>query len=326
MRAQPDTQTPVKPDSAVSDTRLGLETIELLRKGINPAGAQTNSLTPEQLLVAPEPLNATSVIEPPENKDRDESTLRDLRRQQWRSENWLVEGMRRSELAENEADLAEDNLRSQNGSASPAEDTSARARVESGSSNEWLALAVETQRETESEARGDDVSAPDQVVGSNPLGDFMAGWLSGDSRVMLASTTEGSPGTSRSPATRAADDRRFDELSLAHIREPESRIKGALPATEVMGGGSGLNPFLAFTDAEVGSDPRAMQAALDLPAPDAPIQDRAFQLSTIIPTEATPAPGNPTIAPAERLDEKPSEPWRPPPRDDEKYFPRLKRF
>ena len=151
--AQPTAPAPAPvaaPDATVSDTRLGLENLQLLQKGISPGG-QGAALTPEQLISTPEILTVDPTPEVPE-ADSDESTLRELRRRQWSQENWLVDGMRRSELAADEADLAEDNLAAQSGGARSAEDTSARARVEAGTSNEWLALAVETQRETESGA------------------------------------------------------------------------------------------------------------------------------------------------------------------------------
>ncbi len=319
--------TPAPPsatDPHVSATIEGLENIKLLEKGIS-AGGTADSLSNANLLSG---ASLDQKMEAPlaqPTSSRDESALRELQREQWARENWLVEGLRREALAGDEAALTADTLLQ--------DPESAADESVGGSSAYWLAVAVNTQEETQrfsSEASAAEAHGVEAEQGissaANPLGDFMAEWLSDSSQALLAAN--GDSGSSRGEASS------FGQLATDSVRSTggdgfRANFE-ALAGTFRTGSGSATtseNPFLAAIDQDLASVrlPRDNQPAFDPIgpfSPDAGVVPPLAQSAGDLTSPTVLPPATPAATPAVES----TEPYRPPAKEDEKYFPRLKRF
>ncbi len=332
-----DEPSPTPPPSGneqnVTSTVKGLETLRLMEKGLvagdadrdlSAAGLLSNASLDQQVAV-PLPLPVDGSAE-----DTDEAELRELRRRQWAAENWLVDGMRRSEVAGDEAALTAETF----GAAGENEQT-ADGEPEAVSSQHWLALAIQSQAETQAATEQADAPAEPRSVEAgattpaNPLGDFMADWLTADSKRLLdvdprpvasgagADHRAGLPGRAEPPAGSQSGNWL---ASLTSSGAPTRRGAAADGATD--------NPFLAGLESLMpAAAPADPGGRFSLPLPTTGAREPSVFQPILPEAGAGSRPAPATLQPpADRASEKVSEPWQPPATDSEKYFPRLKRF
>ncbi len=329
---------PAKKDN-VTATVQGLENLRLMEKGIVTDQSASDLSTSRLLNNASldQKAAAAEAILPivPQNGSEDAAqTLEELRREQWEKDNWLVDGMRRSELAADEAALAEEIMGTEVDATEP--DSSL---PDSGSAEHWLALAVDMQSKDDSNRRDNAaVNEPSggkqSVVRENPLGDFMAGWLSSDSRRLMADEASAQAANAEKTllaqlGAKAADRAVVEADGLAAFL---SANPGAhRTSTRRVGDPrETANPFLAdWQDFSLGGtgggerEPAFTVPGLNDPGP--------ASANTLQPMATEIQLGNQPPAatlsnPADSEEKKPASAWQPPARDDEKYFPRLNRF
>lgn len=296
-------------DQHVEATIEGLENIKLLEKGIT-AGDTAEGRSGSALLsgASLEQKSSPPLVAP--SAPRDEVALQELQREQWARENWLVEGLRREALAGDEAALTADALLDD--PAAPTDDSAG------GTSAYWLALAANPPADTDrsaADARDGDSAADASASGANPLGEFMADWLSDRSRSLF--TTVESSGANQGGS--------WGQLTTRGAAETEATGGGGFTAGRAGGTATTENPFLVALDDDL--------ASVRLPAHDQPTFDSTGQMSPlsspiypIAPVQQAAPAVLPAATPAETPHRESAEPYRPPAKEDEKYFPRLKRF
>lgn len=274
-----------------------IENIQLLQQGLGSgADASLNgSLDIPPPTVETESVSAVAVISASAGAPSSEKQAEEA----WRRENWLLAGMQ---------DI--DQLRDSDGEDETDSDGDLPPRT--GSSEHWLLLADEAAQAQPSKENADekiDLEAfPDQVV--NPLEGFMADWLDPE----LTSSVSRETGTDHGEALAAMQ---ISDTSLGALpsTQPMAREIFGLPSdVSARRGPARSNPYAdgLLDVSESAANPGFEPGAVDRSNP------------TLMP--AAPPPGStPITAPAEV--EKPRrEPWRPPEKDDEKYFRRLNRF
>ena len=165
----------------------------------------------------------------------------------------------------------------------------------------------ETQKTGDREPKG-----TDSLSTANPLNDFMSDWLSPDELARLDisdSSTVGAPGGSLIPVTMQLNLGEADRL----LRSTES-LSNAVSVPETRG----PNPYLDLNDrsepfgplSDILAPPESKARSVPAIARPSPIQSRMGA-----------GPAN-NAASSEEVKEL----WKPPVKEDEKYFRRLNRF
>ena len=283
----------------LDSTREALQTLELMERGLTPAG---NDVDLDFDLNNPE-LPQSSDAGPQTATSGSDSESRKLQREQWERENWLVAAMYKQS---DETESAKRDESPDSGTFQP-------------NTNQWLVTALAAQETAEANAaaeQADDIGEVDpanQVA--NPFAPFLESWMKTDDLALLRDFGAMEPAQNESLSTEVLGDRHALELT-SRDSFGDTSAAAATPDT---------NPYLATFDVELDDTP-ALGPALQLPQ----VRTRAPTVN-LAPTGvlfgSTPAnvPSAP-ITPPEENAERDSRGWKPPEQTDKKYFPRLNRF
>lgn len=288
-------------------TRSGLLELDLMQRGLSVHDRAPDSAVSGAIATI-ESSNDISPLLPP-TEDRKESRDQLERRREWAKQNWLIDGMRKA--GQSPAESAREMETS-------AAEERARPLLEGRSvgseSDQWLSEAIDAQSSSDAHRAPIDesklsASVPaDDVV--NPLEGFMAQWMTPGDLKLLRPTAEGA-----NPGKRSVD-------KLAVSIGPKN-------ATEAPPAGAAFNGFtLTNRTGDAGTNPflPAVDISSFTPIESAPSRAPA-RATNVLQTSQSDRPA-PVYQPTEptATEKKTGEPWRPPARDDEKYFPRMKRF
>lgn len=324
-----------KAPSLDEQTREGLQNLQLLQRGLveGDTGA-----TGKMSGVAPSPtLDHSSDGGLPQPVISEEARqTRENARREWAERNWLIDGMRKAGRPATGGSPPEtagpDPLFAVDQRAADSPEARAGAALQPGGADYWLALAVRAQEQIEHDAAAGEgpPNSPFETdraggaasPGPNPLAAFMSKWT--------RANAEGAADLTRPDATRApmAGPSTLNDStqSLLFGLEPGAGTT-MRPAGMDPSRGQTTNPFLAAAPARDDRNPSAapgdwpVESAVGWSAP--PVVDRRPNSASAAPAAPLPstATANESSAPTQA-----AEAWRPPVRDDEKYFPRLKRF
>ena len=295
-----------KVDQAVDATRTGLQDLDLMTKGLSRTQAAEGKID----LNLSEGLKTDVDARPAVNAPLDDqaATLRE-RKKAWEARNWLLAGMR-----EQSDEIQDgDRLNPSDGTASLAD---GRGFATSNTDTEfWLEAAFNSdQKGTDSDREPRKIEAQQRLDARvvNPLEGFMADWMAPEELDRLKE----SAGLQTGRVT-------FDPIALEGTQpagNAADRVRTSASAYDVIKAPA-QNPYLDGWGRE---SPTANAPGLITdsiaPLPRSPSE----RVPAVGPNSAMPPPVNsgassPT-APGV------NEAWKPPPRTDEKYFPRLKRF
>ncbi|WP_221028752.1 hypothetical protein [Actomonas aquatica] len=330
----------------VTATAQGLENLELLQKGIVRDGG-AGDLSPSSLLSGSSLDQKTaraSLPLAPTTGTTDETTRLELQRQQWARENWLIDGMRQTTRSADEGTLLGEALGLRHGQAADTTATAgapgtSTATTDAGSTDYWLAIAVEAQtgssasgqNESDDEAdASEDRISPDDA--ENPLGDFLADWLTADSQRLIDSRDQISLNAENAAPTSGSRSAVLDFGTETLSRDELGGFfagRNRAPATgQDRGGAAVANPFLAAMDADAAflGAGGPFTGFAPAPAPAATDGTRTLQPLPLPGTTGVPGAATTNGTPDSTVVPPAKEPWVPPAREDEKYFPRLKRF
>jgi hypothetical protein len=219
---------------------------------------------------------------------------------EWRAQNWLVHGV--NSLREGDDETDEERAEAEWGADDP----------EQGSVDFWLELAMGEQKDEDSdnpETSSDRLKAADKLSTVNPLDGFMAQWLSADELARLNIAHDQTPGDSLKSMGSDLAPGRIDRLL------PRS---DSLSQTVDIPEGKGPNPYL---DLNRDVSPVGGLSGILAPPVTTTRNDNAVSRSLPNTVRSVPVPAGTSAAA-----QKNNEPWRPPVKDDEKYFRRLNRF
>ena len=291
-------------ESSVQSTRTSLKDLELLEKGLTPAtgGEAGNGLDLSTGIQSRTDL--PSLPARPSSRSED---IQIKRKQEWAAQNWLLAGMQSNAITANREGKSDSN---------PGARTSAAADLANsaeGNGDYWLAMALSEQERLDAQEQPDE-SRDDlraiESMNANPLAEFMQDWVQPEDLELINElsnlSADGQRGEFEIGTLPSSVGRGREEVSNSRFREFENGIKTTNPFLEGWGDGSAVsNPVSAASRGELG---------------------QKIELRTTNSTVTT-RPVPPTSVHSERETPKPvKEAWRPPPRTDEKYFPRLKRF
>lgn len=282
--------------SELERTLSGIEKIELMKRGLDtdaslqPGGTQdfvpTVSREAETLPSAP-------LMTDPDRESADVDV--------WKSENWLIDGIR--SLDKDGSDKDEE-----------SKSNSLENEPSEGSAKYWLQLAMkQSEREAEAEEsiQKSKMKSEDQLAATNPLNDFMSDWLS-DEELMRLDISRPATETDRlspndvtwNPAFNTADS--VNSAQLRDVRPKPSAISAdsvsVNPYLQTMGGST--DPAGNILGGLTGQAGALRSAPVSVPTSS----------QTIRPIS------NSATAPETK------QPWKPPAKEDEKYFRRLNRF
>lgn len=242
-------------------------------------------------------------------------SLREAERKQWEADNWLLVGIQNlSQKPTGSTSAATSG--SDSGSSSELE-SSRRSAANVG---QWLATAVEAaENDAKSNANSSEMKPPNVAIQAqvvNPLEPFMQDWVQPEDLELL---TELSSGGTGSASLQSFEISPVDAPTMS-VRTPFERTPG-FPAGQIDGASATVNPFLAgWGDggSSTGAPDLSFGRNVALPA-EGRVSDQAQGLAPA----SMPTPIDQNV---ESAGPKQKENWQPPPRADEKYFPRLKRF
>ncbi|GAB5560090.1 MAG: hypothetical protein SynsKO_17370 [Synoicihabitans sp.] len=289
--------------SELERTLGGVADIELMKQGLTtddtlqPGGSKDFIPT----VTTEEPLSVSGLLPDNGNPERPRED------EKWAAENWLLSGMRNLERGEE--------LNGEQALDSAADSLAPKSRTDL-----WLEVAmneVADQEDTDAaQSREDEADRIDDPLRTtNPLDQFMAGWLSPDSSQAGLSATFGdsaglpSTGQTFDPApAQGASVASLQELlvpqsanSSASIKEDENRTARTNPYADMLS---------AWT----------LETQNNSAAPVGLMGD--FGGAAVLPAPQETFRPPPEIS----AEDKPSTRWVPPERNEEKYFPRLNRF
>lgn len=292
-----------KVDQSVADTRKSLQNIDLMSKGISRSEGAKEKLSID-LSAGLQP--SESVSRPvPSGWGSEELNSRSQRKKAWAAKNWLLAGVQ-----EQSAEAT--------GNDGPDEEAFSDKQIGRGGAESdtdhafWLEAALAAQEPVESADRRDDSGRDKSIANGeivNPLEGFFADWLAPSELERLAQAGGG-------PAS-----------------QPPAGQFGATISTPSLGSGSRLRPAVDGNATEIVAEnpylqgwdrSEANQLGLNTGPKPAEATD-SFERFRVEPVNRGSLPvGN--SSPAEVTLPQSKEAWKPPPRTDEKYFPRLKRF
>lgn len=282
--------------SELERTLSGIEKIELMKRGLNtdaslqPGGTQDFVPTVSQ---EAETLPGSPLMSDPDR----ESAVVDV----WKSENWLIDGMR--SLDKDGSDKDEE-LESGAFKNEPSE----------GSAEYWLQLAMkqsELEAEAEESIQKSKMKSEDQLVATNPLNDFMSDWLSDEEllRLDIARPSTEPDGLSANDVTWNPAFITPDSVNTAQLRDVRPN------PSAISADSAAMNPYLRPI---VGSADPSVNFLGGLTGESR--ASRNDRISGPTSSQATRPIGNSATAPEAK------QPWKPPAKEDEKYFRRLNRF
>lgn len=281
--------------SELERTLSGIEKIELMKRGLSadkslqPGG--TKDFVPT-VSAESEALPGTSTLPA---TDRDAAAEK-----AWKSENWLIEGMQSLEK-----DGSDDESESQ---SNPLTN-----EPNEGSAEFWLQLAMkQSEREADAEESKQQSKAesPDNLAVTNPLNDFMTDWLSDAELTRLdivkpASESVLSSGdVTWNPAISNTGSGNTVRLEDRFSKSLEVSAETSLP-----------NPYLDGAQGAPMSTLGGMTASTGV-FREGPRPSAAVIAPRVVPAPASSSGSAPTA----------KQPWKPPAKEDEKYFRRLNRF
>ena len=283
--------------SELERTLSGIERIELMKRGLDT----DESLQPGGTQGFVPTVSGEAQVLPGKMIDLGSDEATDSEKTaEWRAQNWLIHGvnsLREGDDATNE-ELAETEL----GATDP----------EQGSVDFWLELAMGEQEDEDSDDPGDSsdpLETVDKLSTVNPLEGFMTNWLSAEELARL----------------NIADDPMLgDSLDNIGSDIAVGRVDRLLPSSDSLSQAvdipdvQGPNPYLSLN--------REVSSAAGLSgilAPPETTTRNDTDISRSLPNSARSAPvptgNNPAV-------QEINEPWKPPVKEDEKYFRRLNRF
>lgn len=282
--------------SELERTLSGIERIELMKRGLEsdeslqPGGTQgfVPTVSGEAQTLPGKLIDLRS----DEATDAEKTT-------EWKAQNWLVHGV--NSLRDGDDMASEELEAAELGENNP----------EQGSADFWLELAMGEQKDEDSEDPGDSsdrLMSTDTLSTRNPLDGFMTKWLSADELARLDIAPDPMPGDALNTLGSELTVGRIDRL----LPRPDS-LSQSVDIPEV----KGPNPYLEL-NRDVSSG--GVSGILSPPA-TATRNDNAMSRS--LPGSARSGPVPAGNNPAAR---KNNEPWKPPVKEDEKYFRRLNRF
>lgn len=303
--------TPAVTVEATRETSQALKDLELLKRGLAPEGQRNGQGARNVIGTAPD---VSTVAAPPvavTPREREAELSRDQRRQAWAQRNWLVEGVRQAGRPVGQTTVGTTGATS--AALDPGSDNEA-----GGTGENWLLAAVDAQSETMTPRGAETALAPETASksddallasGANPLAEFMRDWIRPEDQALLGTLGgEGALDAGFSGSVGPADGPR--RQTAARLEDVRGGVAAIAP---------GSNPYLRGTD----------ELARDLAAWRAPGGGAGTAAAVVRPPPAPlpTSPGAPSaVAPSAEQTRGDREPWKPPVREDEKYFPRLKRF
>ena len=288
--AQENAEQPTELERTLS----GIEKIELMKRGLNtdaslqPGGTQdfVPTVSGEAETLPRSPLMT--------DPDR-ESDAVDL----WKSENWLIDGMR--SLDQDGSDKDEELKRGAIGNE-PSE----------GSAKYWLQLAMkQSEREAEESNQKSKIQSKDKLAATNPLNDFMSDWLSDEElmRLDIARPATEPNRLSAADVTWAPAFITADSVNPTQLRDIHTK------PSSISADSTSMNPYLQPV---VGSADSMGNLLGGLTGESR--ASRNNQITVPTSSQATRPIRSSATAPAAK------QPWKPPAKEDEKYFRRLNRF
>lgn len=271
-----------------------LEKIDLLKRGLapeesNPLGASVQFTTP----TLEDDTVTSSIISSVEPLSSDAQ-----REKVWRQENWLLAGMQESHQQDPAGASAQDDE---------------ELKPKAGSADHWLLLAAEATGENDRIENADSAMITEKLAGQvvNPLEGFMTGWLDAS---LAATEFTGDAEAVGLAALQNLADRDFGTESI-----DLSTLSGISSVGVDLGrplGGDRTNPYTEGLGDLPGLTGLTVEG-LEI----APSNGRAGAIGDVAPSGAAPPPIDPNTS------VKPTrEPWRPPEKDEDKYFRRLNQF
>jgi len=302
---------------AVEETRKALGTLQAENAGFevgNGEGFNAGSLSGIRLQSSKE----SSADRLPTNSGRpqsSEATLRDMQDKAWKERNWLIEGMRAAEQERGTDGRDAVNL----------EDNADRLVVSAADQADyWLQasmdqLAQEEQLNAAQSKLTDEQASPDAVNPvSNPLDAFMSDWVHASDLRLLS---QGAITSNESPLNGVTLEPGGSANGSLTVRQPFNAAVVKQP-----------NPFLDVMPAGLESSAgESAYARPEVPLSGLPVPQERARAATgpvaIVPFEPLqPERRQLSSVPENQGDSPSTGPWRPAEREDEKYFPRLKRF
>ena len=221
---------------------------------------------------------------------------------EWQSQNWLIHGVNSLQ----QGDSADENM------GAPE---SLDKQPDQGSPEFWLELAMgnsERDGEESAEAAGERLKKSDGLSTVNPLDKFMTEWLSAEELARLEISDSSTNSLLGAVSSSSATELNIGE-SARMLQTAESLSQSiTIPAERA------LNPYF---NPNGGTAARTDLSGI-LPPSGSPVNtssSRGRPLSNASQPAAVPT-GNATAVKESR------EPWKPPVKNDEKYFRRLNRF
>ena len=281
-------------ESSLEVMASDLEKLDLLKRGLapeksNPLDASVQFTTPKLQDESATSSVVTSLGSLSSEKQREES---------WREENWLLAGMQESHGQDPAGAITADEE---------------ELKPKSGSADHWLLLAAEAGGEHDHIEKADSAVFAEELAGQvvNPLEGFMTGWLDASLAVTEFSTDRERSGLA---GVENITDRDFGTELFDLSAQPGFSTAGIDLGPAL--GESRTNPYTEGLGDLPGLTGLSIEG-LDM----APSNDRRSPIEDLAPSTAAPSAitPNPTVKPTR-------EPWRPPERDEDKYFRRLNQF
>jgi hypothetical protein len=293
-----------KVEKSVAQTRASLQDIDLMSKGISRSASSGNSIT----IDLSEGLQTSErVTVPVSSRILDvEQNSRTQRKKEWAARNWLLAGVQE----QSDPDSGDGYQRTD-----PADgEIGQGGGLADGDVEFWLEEAMASQEASSTLSRRgrgetEELYAAGEIV--NPLDSFLGEWLA-SSELERLDQAKGAP-SNQNPVGAFSPEALAPRLTGG----PLNRATVDLSEGKILDG----NPYLGGWDqseiGRFGSGPEL--------GPKPPESGVSAGRLRVGPIDNAVLPETKSAA-GEAPGPKTKEAWKPPPRTDEKYFPRLKRF
>jgi len=286
---------PSERDRLIDATEKGIADIELMNRGLTEESAPSTGGVGDVLPSAPGQAGSFSL----ELGGASTTPTDEARAEAWAAENWLLAGMRD---LQNQT-VAEEATDSENGQM---QETPA-----GGSPDFWLQLMGDSEpADSELEAEDDDEFG----AAINPLDQFMTEWLSPAGAEMRALTAEMANTTA---ASASGGGIQWDGSALSQLDQNPPLSSSSGLRRIGLDRKADANPYL-----QAMQDERKVRLGGESGSNEGP--DPLSRIRTA-PAAESPSFTVP-VNPSSDLAESPRQPWQPPAKTDEKYFPNLNRF